>query len=276
MAYELQTKAEIVTARRILIQGPPNSGKTESLMTWPRPIHIQVFPGEKGHATIPRGQPDIFPYVWGTDAATGLSSHTVVQQVETLTWEILGGKYGPVITFAGDGFHKYYWFVLDWMSGGALSRGEEIGAGGKDEWAAARIHNRTRDYVRFYIQRILSSAVPYVVFNTWDGREADKPGAKTFHIYPDLPGKSAKEIVGEFSATLHSTVEWHLRQPKGKAPAYWLLKPEGEVWGASVKVPFEIWDKLPVRIAQSLPVFEQTLEAAWKSASASVNPASNG
>lgn len=233
--------------------------------TWPRPLHIQVYPGERGDATIPKGVEGIFPYIWEDDPISKLSSAAVVQQVETLTFEILGGKYGPVTSFCGDGFHKYYLYVLDMVSGGQLFKGEALGNEG-DTWSSARIYNRAREHFRYYIQRINASPVANVVFTCWDGREADKPGQKggTSHIYPNLPGAAAKEIMGEFGVTVYSVIDWHLRQPKGLAPAKWQLIPEGEVWGAAIKAPIEVIAKLPVYCAQDYNVLEQTLETAWQ------------
>ncbi len=144
-----------------------------------------------------------------------------------------------------------------------MFRGEEIGGGG-DQWASARIYNRAREHFRYYIQRVMASPVKYVVFTCWDGKESDT-GEKgsTMHIMPDLPGKAAKEIMGEFSVVVYSTVEWGQRQPGKLAPAFWQLLPEGRVWGAAVKAPVEMIPFLPPKCAQSLPVLEGVLREAW-------------
>ena len=104
-----------------------------------------------------------------------------------------------------------------------------------------------------------------MVYTCWDGREADEPGQKTgpTHIYPNLPGKMAKDIMGEFGVVVYSVADWTTRQPGKLAKASWQLIPEGKVWGAAVKAPIEVAAKLPVRIDQSLPLLEHTLEAAW-------------
>lgn len=266
MAYKTPKTTEVGSVRRVLIQGPPNSGKTSAVArTWPRPLHIQVYPGERGDATVPRGVEGIYPYIWEDDPTSKLASSLVVQQVETLTFEILGGKYGECRSFCGDGFHKYYMYVLDMVSGGQLFRGEQLGTE-SDTWSSARIYNRAREHFRYYIQRINASPVENVVFTCWDGREADKPGVKgsPMHIFPNLPGAAAKEIMGEFGVVVYSIIEWNMRQPKGLAPAKWQLIPEGEVWGAAIKAPIEVIRQLPVYCEQSFTVLQKTLEDAWK------------
>src|SRR3990167_4822771 len=161
MAYSTPTEAQVVSANRALVVGPPNTFKTSSLLTWPRPAHIQVFPGEKGDATIPRGLPDLKAYLWSDNPVTKTPSSQIVTEVETLTWEILGGKHGPVTSFLGDGIHKYYAYVLDMVTGGAYFKGEEF---------EPKLYSRSHEHFRYYIQRIMNSPVPYVGFTCWDGR----------------------------------------------------------------------------------------------------------
>ena len=267
MAYSTPTDSKTASIHRLLIQGGPNSGKTASVCnTWPRPLHIIVAPGEMGDATIPRGVEGLTPHVWSDDPIEKMSSANVIIAVETLAWEILGGKHGPVESFCFDGFHKYYGYVLDWLSGGALFKGEEIGGGG-DQWASARIYNRAREHARYFVQRVNASPVPNVVWTCWDGKEADDPGKRgsPSHIFPNLPGAAAKEFMGEFGLVVHSRIHWGQRQPKGPAPAKWQLIPEGEVWGAAVKAPIQVIEKLPVYCDQSYPVLKKLLEDAWAS-----------
>jgi AAA domain-containing protein len=266
MAYSTPTEAAVVSVKRMLVIGVPNSGKTASLLSWPRPLHYQCYPGEKGDATMPRGLPDVTLHLWGEpDPENRLPSGTVVAEVEQRTWEVLGGKHGDIRSFAGDGLHKYASYVLDWISGGALFRGEEIGAGG-DTWASARIYNRAREHVRHYMQRVMASPVEYVVFTAWSGAEADEPGVKgtASHVYPDLFGKLAKEVMGDFGMVVYSTMDWSTRQPGKPAKAEWQLLPEGKVWGAAIKAPLEIMLRLPVRIPQGLPNLQSAISKAME------------
>ena len=256
MGYSTPTKAEVISARRLLNMGPPNSGKSESLITWPRPAHVLVSPGEQGDDTLPRGIEDFRLHLWEDDPISKTSSASIVTQVETLAWEILGGKHGPVTSFLFEGIHKYYDYILDWLTGGAYFKGEEF---------EPKLYARSHEHFKYFVQRVNASPVKYVAFTCWDGKEPDEPGTKggPSHVYPDLPGKMAKRIMGEFSVVVYSQVEWHMRQPGKKAPAYWQLIPEGKVWGAAVKAPYAVTQHLPVRVEQSLPALEAALEKAW-------------
>ena len=266
MGFSTPTHSKLATIHRMMIQGPPNSGKTSSVCrTWPRPLAILSSPGEKGDATIPRGVDGITSFIWEDDPVSKTSSRMVIDQVETLTWEILGGKHGQFKSFCFDGYHKFYDYWLDWISGGALFGGKEIGEGG-DQWTPSRLYNRTRQAARYFTQRVNMSPIENIVWTCWDGKESDEPGKKgaQSHIFPNLPGQAAKEFMGEFGLVVHSRIKWGERQPQGRAPAKWQLKPEGEVWGASVKVPIEVWDKLPIYIDQSYTALQETLEKAWQ------------
>lgn len=268
MAYSTPTESKLATIHRMMIQGGPNSGKTSSVCrSWPQPLHIQVAPGERGDATIPRGVEGVLPYVWEDNPIDKLSSSKVVEEVEALTWNILGGKFGPVESFCFDGFHKYYGYILDMTSGGQLFKGDPLG-NPEDPYASARIYNRARERARHFVQQVNAAPVPNIVWTCWDGREADDPtkGFKSqSHVFPGLPGQAAKEFMGEFGLVVHSRIQWGLRQPKSLAPAKWQLIPEGDVWGASVKAPSEVLIKLPVYCDQSYVVLKQLLEDAWKS-----------
>lgn len=268
MPYTTPT-TKIASITRMMIQGPPNSGKTNSVcQTWPRPLHIQVAPGEYGDATIPRDQEGLVPHIWQDDVAGKLNSSVVLEAVETTAFEILGGKYGPVESFCFDGYHKYYGYVLDFVSGGALFKGEILGGDG-DQWASARIYNRARERARWFVQKVNASPVPNIVWTCWDGREADEPGKKgtSSHIFPNLPGAAAKEFMGEFGLVVHSRILWGQRQPHRLAPAKWQLIPEGEVWGASVKAPADVIARLPVYCEQSYTELQAILEKAWQPSS---------
>ena len=273
MGYSTPTESKLASICRMLNQGPPNSGKTGAFRTWPSPKHIQVAPGERGDDTIPRGEPGYTPHLWHDDPIEKLASSAVVEMVESLAFQILGGKYGPCRSYCFDGFHKYYGYVLDWMSGGDLFKGDLGKSGDTDPYAAARVYNRARERARYFVQQVNASPVENIVWTCWDGREADDPtkGFKSqTHVFPGLPGQAAKEFMGEFGLVVHSRIQWGLRQPKSRAPAKWQLLPEGDVWGASVKAPIEVIEKLPAYCDQDYNVLKKLLEDAWHA----VQPAS--
>ena len=258
MPYLAKSESPIVSARRVLLMGPPNTFKTTAIIeTWPKPLAIQVYPGERGDATIPRDREDVKPFVWQDDPLNKTSSQDVVNQTETLTWEILGGKHGPVTSFAGDGIHKYYAAILNWVTGGASGKGEEF---------EPRLYARSHEHFTYYLQRVMASPVENIVFTCWDGKEADNPDLKSqgpSHIFPDLPGKMAKRIMGEFSVVIYSIADFAARQPNKPVPCRWQLLPEGKVWGAAVKAPTQVVLNLPIYIPQSYQALKEALEAAY-------------
>src|SRR3990167_10236871 len=98
MGYTTPVKTEkLASVHRMLAQGPPNSGKTSAFCrTWPRPAAILVAAGERGDATVPRGETDLMPFIWQEDnPLEKVASSLVISTVETLVFEILGGKHGP-------------------------------------------------------------------------------------------------------------------------------------------------------------------------------------
>ena len=277
MGYSTPAKTEkLASIHRMMIQGPSDSGKTSAVCrTWPqspeRKLYILEAPGERGDATIPRDHPSIAPYLWTADPMAKLSSSAVIQAVETVVWEILGEKYGAVESFCFDGFHKHYDYILDDSSNGQLFRGEKIGDPA-DPYVAASIYNRARKRASQFVQKVNASPVPNIVWTCWDGREADDP-SKGFkgqsHIYPNLPGAAAKEFMGEFGLVVHSRILWGQRDPAylktapGRRIAKWQIQPDGDVWGASVKAPLEVIDRLPMYCEQSYPVLATILADAW-------------
>ena len=104
---------EFVISRDLRV-GPPNSGKTVSLLTNERPLYIISYPGEKGSSSIPvfgKDAEGVQAYIWKEDDVTKNKPGAIIKAVETLTWDIMTGKeapIGPVKSFAGDGLHKLY------------------------------------------------------------------------------------------------------------------------------------------------------------------------
>lgn len=255
MPYKL-AQASPLSAKRTLIVGPPNSWKTTALLGWPKPLHILSYPGEKGYETIPRGVDGITSHIWEADMAEKTSSSTVVTDVMRVALEIVAGKYGPCATFAGDGLHKFYAHILNAVTGGALFSGEDF---------EPRLYARAHEQFRFHLDRVMSTTVPYAVFTCWDGKEPDNPDLKSAsptHVYPNLPGKMAKDIMGEFSVVLYAQVKHPSAEGQGKPEGTWQLLPHGKVWGAAIKAPKEVIERLPVKITQSFEQLEQVLQKA--------------
>lgn len=236
-------------ARRILINGPPNSGKTTSLRTWERPLHVIVAPGEKGTETILRGLDGITLHSWEAPAGA-VNWIGELADLQKRTFEVLAGKYGPVTTIAVEGLHKLFPLFLNVVTGGAYSDAKDFEA---KKYGPAGI------LFFAFVEKVCESGVKNAVFTCWDGLEKDDPDEKganpSRHIFPELPGKAAKNVMGEFTVVLYAT-----REGSGPAAKYvWQTQPFGRVWAAGAKMPLEIVKRLPLTLAQDWKVLEKVL-----------------
>src|SRR5262245_35758968 len=152
---------------RVLLIGPPDSGKTRSARTWPHDdknilFHVS-YPGEKGTNTLIR-EPGIKPFTYKMTPESKVSSRQVVNEVRQLTIDIISGKHGKCHVFFGDGLHKLCEFYLDVASEGAYFKGTEF---------EPKLYTRCYGMFLDYINLVMQSDVPYVVFTLWDGKEPD-------------------------------------------------------------------------------------------------------
>jgi len=256
----LDKNSWVKSLSRTLISGPPNSRKTTSLMTWPRPIFILVYPNEGGAASIPVAD-DIDAVVYEEDEQS--TPGQVIRDIETMTSEVISGKLGDYKTFAGDGIHKLYrcYFESEYKTLVSLYPNTD------EDKLIGRAYGNAHNQFLNYIGKVKRSSIDNVAFTVWDGREKDneddtRRGATT-HIYPDLPGQLAKRIMGEFSVVLYSIL------PPGSdnktITPKWQIQPTGKIWGAAVKVPPEIAVDLPLEFEQNwdklLPVLKGEVKA---------------
>ncbi len=236
---------------RVALMGPPGTWKSTALLTWPKPVHVVSIPGEKGWATL-QGVPGVTVEVWETEDPTKLSPYQVCTELERLVNGIISGIVSgknPARTLALDGLHKMYghYYKRERMSL------ESWSAAGKSDTDIKltkdlRAYQFAHDAFSEVLTRWLTSRVPYMVATFWEGVTKDDPEDKMSkgHIYPDLPGKMANWIVGEFNAVLYHEVG--KPAPNGKMKGEWVLRPEGKVWGVGVKARPEVAEKLPPRI----------------------------
>lgn len=228
-------------ASRALNFGPPNSWKTTSLIkTATYPLQVISAPGETGWATMPADVPGLTSYVWEEPPSDPVTADSMRNEIEKLTFEIIAGKRGPCKTLAIEGFHKLYDVYLNVATAGSFGRGDDF---------EAQRYGRAHQMAMSFLRRVLSSQVDYVIVTTWNAREADTPGSKSMHEYPDLPGRMAKLIVGMFSVVVYSKVTPPIgpnAEPKGE----WILKPDSEVWGSSIKMDPRLYANLPARVPQ--------------------------
>lgn len=250
---------ELLTRRAALI-GAPNSGKTWSLRTWPRPICVVVFPGELGAASLPRhlaheactSDCPRFEYdvrAWGTvDMSKPTNWLEIVEQTRRLMADVLTcGKYRTV---AGDGLHKLYYAYENMLSGGALARGDVVDY--------LKVSPRTRNTFFQDLRAWLQMPTPYQVWTMWVDKQKEgeflDPAAPS-HVFPALSGQAGRDIVGEFSFCLYAKVEGY-----DKAARYlWQTKPDSRVWGVGTKLPPELAVRLPGTVPQDWAALEKAL-----------------
>jgi hypothetical protein len=165
------------------------------------------------------------------------------KDVEDTVFQIIAGKRGPCRTLGLEGFHKLYDVYLNVATAGSFGRGEDF---------EAQRYGRAHQMASSFLRKVLSSPIEYVIVTAWNAREADKAGERQgdAHEWPDLPGKMAKLIVGMFSLVVFSRLTPVLGKP-GELKEEWLLKPDREVWGASVKMDPRLAVKLPARVPQN-------------------------
>jgi hypothetical protein len=248
---EIQTRR-----RRILISGEPNSRKTTALLTLPKPIAILSYPGEKGYDTIPDDDPDVLKLVWRVAEKPQDAYNTVKDVFEATNRIIAEGKH---VTFAGDGLHKLFDPIIDMVTDGAFSSGEDF---------EAKLYTRAYNIFLDYLNKTMHSKIPVVAFTTWSEwekdrmkKEGEREASIPAHIYPALPGKMAKRIMGEFSVVVHQTIR-KLKPTDDDAVGVWQTRPFGDVWGAGLKGPADVVKKIPTFI----PADYRVLEAVWSKA----------
>lgn len=238
---EIDLDAWKATFRRVLVNGPPLSGKTTSFLTFPPKRHIIVAPGELGHSSV-REDDDTKLYYWEFDPnATNVQYARTWVQLQKLTIDILSGKHGAITTFAVDGLHKLYKVIM-------MAKG----------WTP---DSDPKEYIKYhaeferYINMILSSPVDYIIASCYDGNEAMEAGSKVMQTFPDLPGKQAKLIMGSFPVVFHSE-----RSGDGANEKFtWRVRTTGKVQGCGLHVPEDIKRKFPSELPQNWQEVEKLI-----------------
>jgi len=251
-------------ASRVALFGPPASFKTTAIVTtWPRVYEdrdtmvVLSLPGEKGWETIPRNEPTLVSLVWEVEDIAKVSPHAVVKEVESTIAQAVSGTYGKITTLALDGAHKLYPWYLQRALLDKVANAPQGWDGDEEKLVGPAYGQAHKDY-GLLLTKVLASTVPYIVVTFWQSLEKDDADdlrrRAPKHIFPDLPGQMAKNVVGEFSATLFC--ETTPADMQGRSRGTWLTRPEGRVWGACIKVPPEIGKKIPVRIPQHFGVLQ--------------------
>ena len=239
---------------RVLINGGPTTGKTQSLLTFPAPRHIMVAPGEQGISTL-KPDDDTKIYYWEVD----LKAPQIMWAQEWAAWkqltlEILAGKHGECNTFAWDGIHKVYEMVQK--------------ANGYDVERMVTEENYSKIFALFHSQffelfdTVCASPVPYFAATVWDGLEPVEGSKKDTEVYPLLPGRAAKDIIGKFPFVIHTKVRAGGFNEDGtqQMDYRWELKPTGRMKAAGMHVPKDIAAKFPAECEPDWSVVQKILD----------------
>lgn len=232
---------------RILWNGPPLSGKTTGTLTLPRPCHLVVAPGELGYSSV-LPEPDYHIYAWEYDQNDmKVNPRDIWKEMNEVLTEILQGKHGEVKSLVFDGLHKLYDLVMR-----------------IEGWQASMIDDKEagKQYVKYhatfssFLSRMLASSVPLVGATCYDGLEPIEPGSKLTQIFPMLPGKMAKEVMGMFPVVFHTSQE--------STRYYWALRATGKMQAAGLHVPTRMIAMIPERIEIQVDKKTGEVKGGWK------------
>lgn len=260
---------------RVLLSGLPQTGKTTSLPTFlfgpydhtdpeqqeqaeqyagDKHMVILVCPGEFGIRALPAPSKyisiaynetseaeDINSLEWSIDALSDFNKAAV---------EIVKQK--PDV-FANDGVHALAAHMMNRTSKGQYGRGEDLNidpaTDRQVQYRAAKMYDQLRAMLGQYCSWLYNTAVPLVVCTTWEDWKSgseEVPGTPhqagdRRYLWPDIPGKSSKAIVGRFDARLSARVEQRCFHPgcvdskAGQEHHVWQFYPRGDVAGVGIK-----------------------------------------
>lgn len=202
-----------------------------------------MAPGELGHSSLQEDS-DTKLYYWQFDQnSTQVQYARIWVQLERLTREILAGKHGEITTFGIDGLHKLYYVIM--------------------KAAGFTVNSDPKEYVKYhetfgnYMYMLLGSSVKYVVATSYDGNEALEAGSKVMQVFPDLPGKMSKQVMGMFPCVFHTE-----RNGEGdKEKFVWRLRASGKIQGVGMHLPPEIKNRFPAEIEPDWSKVEAIINA---------------
>lgn len=235
---------QLASANLILINGPPLSGKTTSLMTTPEPRAILIPPGELGYTSI-RASPTTKVFRWQDEVDVKVDWATILTQFEGVLREVGRGKYGKFETVAIDGLHVLYRLIQK-----ALGYNENT-----DPKEFTRYHDRFNGV----LDLLVAQPSRYRIATVYDGPELVDPAndKKTTKVYPDLPGKQAKAVMGRFPLVVHT----FLFGAGASRKFQWHLQPNEGVHGAGLHLPREMAAKLPPVLEQDFGKLDSAIRA---------------
>ena len=250
--------ATLRAGRRILLNGPPNSGKTGSIYTAKGPVVAVTLPQEKGDASMPLKTRDGLPikhFRFDIDPTKdAVSWANEVEAVRRLVKEIAAGKHGPCTTLVMDGGHKLYDTIFKAACNGSVKN--------IDEKLVGRKYGESHEEFQGFLDLTNRSTIPYVIWTCWDGVKVDSEVDKVTKdsprsVYVGLPGAMGRKVMGEFSFVLHA-----FTQGAGEGKLFkWRMQPQGDIESAGAKIRRDLLEriKLPSTMPQDIEAFDKLL-----------------
>ena len=229
MPYTIKTKANV--KKRYLLSGLPNTGKSDSLVTFiygnreylddsgelteeaieyadDRHMVVLVCPGEKGSASLAEGL-HITNYIHETNVDPDKSldwSKAAIDEFGELCREVL---HSGTSIFAIDGLHSLYEHEMNIITGGAYLEGRDFDT---------KLYGNCHAKFGQFLSTVYASKIPLVIMTTWEDYEligdnlsrteqAQAERLATKALWPSLPGKMAKRLIGHFDARLSCQIE---------------------------------------------------------------------
>ena len=255
----LTLEARFRPAGRVLLWGLPNVFKTTSIVeTWPEtdePGSKQFIslPGEKGWESVPH-RPSIVSHVWQVDDLGALSPDVAIREANEIATQVAAGKFGTPLTVAVEGIHKLYEYAFDAAYQELLAiddaRTKPVGPDG----VRGPAFGEAEKTVMRFLNKLSASGVPHLVVTCWEADKKDDPRSRDrnapTHKAPDLPGRLASKITGEFGVSVRAFIK---KVPNG-VKGSWQILPDPTAHGCAIKTSLEIAKGLPRTIPQDFRV----------------------
>ena len=235
------TKYTTQSKTRLLISGMPNTGKTHSLSTFiygpfdyysddleerkqalehaeqqNKQMAILSCPGEKGIKSLHHTD-HITSYIYETskdeDVADVKWSKTALDSFNYITHEVIVKDEPDILVV--DGFHSLWDQIMNRTTNGDYLKGLSIGSD-TNPYEAARLYSQAHNAFGQYITALYHSNIPLIVATTWEDWESGTTEAEagkaqsigaTRYLWPAIPGKMGKAIVGQFDARVSARLE---------------------------------------------------------------------
>lgn len=262
---------------RIHIVGETGSGKSTALGTFPGPRVIVSMPGEHGYGSIKHKDAEDPKYV---DPETTLlvyqadklspnpASAQVVRDVEKALYE--AANMPGLQTLCIDGLHKLLDYAMDDITAGNWFEGSVVKdqKGNLEDTVPPTAYGQLARWLRGFLNPLIQSKVPYIVFTSWDADKAvrkAKPGEHWSQVekakLPALIGEAARTILGEFGVTIHASKgTWFDANGKELGKGFrWQTKSDGGTLAAQIKAPPEVVEKIPKFVEAKWPTLASYL-----------------